>query len=105
MPRKCSVGECRSKYLINPMKVTVYSFPTDKEEWERWVNALPNKIEKATKYMGVCADHWPKGFDTNDLAIHHHCSVYLSRLTRKRWYRQFVMLRDIRLISSHVIHG
>ena len=62
MPRKCSVGECSSRYLTNPEKVTVYGFPSNKEECYKWVKALPNTIKEPTRYMGVCANHWHVGF-------------------------------------------
>ena len=44
-------------------KITVYGFPTDPVECDTWVNALPNKIEKVTKFIGVCRKHWPVHFE------------------------------------------
>ena len=37
-------------------KVIVYGFPTpyDGPECKRWVDALPNVIENASKYIGFC---------------------------------------------------
>lgn len=57
MGRKCSVFNCRSGY--DGEKVTVYKFPTDEDERQQWISCIPNKFTKVTKYMGVCALHWP----------------------------------------------
>lgn len=59
MPRKCSAGYCKGNYSSTNTKVRVYGFPTDTEECNRWLAALPNKIEKVTKNMGICQAHWP----------------------------------------------
>lgn len=60
MPRKCSVGFCKSNYDSTMEKIRVYSFPTDEEEKQKWLNVLPNRIEKVTRYIGICANHWPE---------------------------------------------
>ena len=56
MPRKCCVGKCSSMYDSKDDKVIVYGFPTpyDGPECKRWVDALPNVIENASKYIGIC---------------------------------------------------
>lgn len=61
MGRKCSVYGCNSGYdsQQQTQKVTVYKFPDDEEECRKWVICLPNKISKVTKWMGICALHWP----------------------------------------------
>nr|XP_047146173.1 uncharacterized protein LOC124819036 [Hydra vulgaris] len=61
MPRKCSVGNCRGNYDSANEHVKVYKFPSDKELCERWLAALPNKIQSPTDKMGVCEKHWPLG--------------------------------------------
>nr|XP_047135492.1 uncharacterized protein LOC124812659 [Hydra vulgaris] len=61
MPRKCSVGNCRRNYDSANEHVKVYKFPSDKELCERWLAALPNKIQSPTDNMGVCEKHWPLG--------------------------------------------
>ena len=45
-------------------KVSVFSFPSEEEECSKWINALPNKIQKVTKTIGVCEKHWPPGYET-----------------------------------------
>ena len=45
-------------------KVSVYGFPKDENECKRWVESLPNKIDKPTRYMSVCSNHWMEGFET-----------------------------------------
>ena len=62
MPRKCCVGKCRSMYAGTAEKVKVYGFPSEKEEFDKWVKAIPNQLEKGTKYIGVYEKHWPVGF-------------------------------------------
>ena len=43
MPRKCSVGSCKSNYSSQTEKVDTHGFPIDDPaELERWVNAIPN---------------------------------------------------------------
>ena len=71
MPRKCSVYGCRSGYKPKKKtkdketeKVTVHCFLSDKEECQKWIDALPNanlKAENITQHVGVCAKHWPSG--------------------------------------------
>ena len=41
--------------------ITVFRFPDDPNTKVDWVKALPNemKVEHVTKYMGVCAMHFP----------------------------------------------
>ena len=62
MGRKCSVWGCFGNYDADT-KCTVYSFPTDIDERQEWIDALPNntkaKVTGITKYMGICQFHWP----------------------------------------------
>lgn len=40
----------------------MFRFPPDPEECRQWISALPNSNLKSatlTKYMGICAKHWP----------------------------------------------
>ena len=60
MPRKCCVIHCKGNYDSSDSKVTVYGFPNEEEERNRWVRALPNTIKKVTQYIGICASHWPE---------------------------------------------
>ena len=62
MPKKCSVGYCRSNYksISSDPKVKVYRFPTDDNELRNWLAVLPNEIciESVTRHM-VCSKHLP----------------------------------------------
>ncbi len=63
MPRKCSVGGCTSNYVrkgVPTEKVTVYGFPSDEVERQRWISAMPNILPKVTPTMGVCRLHFPR---------------------------------------------
>ena len=66
MPRKCSVGSCKSNYSSQTEKVDTHGFPIDDPaELERWVNAIPNILPSPiTKHMAVCVKHWPPDYDT-----------------------------------------
>lgn len=44
MPNKCSVGYCNSNYDNTDERVTIHSFPRDKDEAKRWLAKLPNII-------------------------------------------------------------
>lgn len=68
MPRKCCTffdsKSCKSNYDGQPY-VSIYSFPSDADECERWVKALPNQLTcKVSRNIGVCAIHWPPNFPT-----------------------------------------
>ncbi len=63
MPRKCSVGGCTSNYVrkgVPTEKVTVYGFPSDEVERQRWTSAMPNILPKVTPTMGICHFHFPR---------------------------------------------
>ena len=69
MGRKCSVSGCKTGYKsvaqsssghCSVGKISVYSFPKEEESQKNWLRCLPNKIEKVTDNMGVCALHWPE---------------------------------------------
>ena len=57
MGRKCSVYNCKSGY--DSKRVTIYKFPEDEDQRRQWISCIPNTFAKVTKYMGVCALHWP----------------------------------------------
>ncbi|PAA77519.1 hypothetical protein BOX15_Mlig019577g1, partial [Macrostomum lignano] len=58
MPMKCCLPKCTSNYKSGE-KVTVYSFPKDKEDYSMWIRALPPNVKSPSKYMGICQKHWP----------------------------------------------
>ena len=74
MGKKCCVENCRSGYykkmvagqrqyqqedLYHGKKVRFYSFPNNQRERQMWLDSLPNRLSKVTKFMGVCSKHWP----------------------------------------------
>ncbi|PAA86097.1 hypothetical protein BOX15_Mlig018626g1 [Macrostomum lignano] len=58
MPRKCCIPLCKSNYDAGP-KAVVYRFPSDKDEFRRWLGALPSQVKNVTRHMGICDKHWP----------------------------------------------
>ena len=67
MPRKCCTfydgKPCRANYaetkMLEAEKITVYSFPSNPEEQERWKKNLPNVLTcKISKTIGICSKHW-----------------------------------------------
>ena len=43
-------------YLVSAQKILISEL--------RGINALPNKVENLTDYMGICEKHWPPNFPT-----------------------------------------
>ena len=64
MGRKCTVFNCRSRYKGDKFKGSVFGFPSNVDERQAWVNALPNrmKVSDITGNKGVCQLHWPKTY-------------------------------------------
>ena len=44
-------------------KISVYRFPKDEPEKEKWIKAIPNANLRVSKDTVVCALHWPPGFE------------------------------------------
>ena len=60
MPYKCCVYNCSSNYITAKGEyVTVYRFPKDIVERDRWIKCLPNKIFVYSESKRVCCKHWP----------------------------------------------
>ena len=59
MPRKCCVHKCKGNYTSSDQKVSVYTFPKDLAEQQRWLDALPKFIRTVTPNIGICSKHWP----------------------------------------------
>lgn len=83
MPRKCCIAVCETNYepkkgdkKVKPKppkeKPPVFRFRKDKDGIydERWVKAIPNKDFVPTEHKGVCALHWPPGFETIRIGGH-----------------------------------
>ena len=58
MVRRCCVDGCSSNSTLSSPYVTVYLLPSDPEDRERWIAALPNYVN-IVKSTGVCRKHWP----------------------------------------------
>ena len=70
MGKKCSTvfdnKSCRSGYCSDKSGIRVISFLANIEEKTRWVMNLPNNVlsvEEVTEHMGICLNHWKKGFE------------------------------------------
>ena len=57
MPRKWCVANCRRNYAYTDQKVSVYQFPKNIDEQQKWIDALPNLVT-VTPHIGVCRRHW-----------------------------------------------
>ncbi|KAH8031091.1 hypothetical protein HPB51_012779 [Rhipicephalus microplus] len=67
MPNTCCVPGCRSGYRGTTEKVSLFSFPPDKDQREKWKRAIPRQesgdFNFESKYTRVCAKH----FDASDI--------------------------------------
>lgn len=78
MGRTCKAFDCTGGYLSerkeaskNNVKYSlkIFGFPSDKEQCEIWIRALPNteiRVEDVYKNnnIGVCERHWPSNYPT-----------------------------------------
>ena len=77
MVKKCCVYGCRTNYSSelkqqnekevfqeNNNKLSVYRFPKDPSERERWKKAVPNENLIVSDNTVICEAHWPPGFET-----------------------------------------
>lgn len=62
MVRKCCVTGCKSNYLTEKEKVSVYRLPSDPEERQRWLKAIPRDNIPDKKDTVVCSKHFPPDF-------------------------------------------
>jgi hypothetical protein len=58
MPYKCCVYGCKSNYATGE-KRTVFSFPAEESERQRWIQCLPNRGFVWTENKRICELHWP----------------------------------------------
>ena len=66
MGRKCCVYACKIYYSSEKLKsdkISLYRFPKDETEKEKWMKAIPNANLRVSKDTVVCALHWPSGFE------------------------------------------
>ena len=62
MVRKCCVTGCKSNYLSEKEKVTMYQLPSDPEEQQRWIKAIPRGNIPDSPNTVFCVKHFPPGF-------------------------------------------
>lgn len=61
MPRRCYVPECKSNYdssLKERGLVTTFSFRSDEQSKQSWINAIPRQNWKPSRSAVVCAEHF-----------------------------------------------
>ena len=66
MGKKCCVYACKMNYSSKKLKrdkISVYHFPKDETEREKWIKAIPNANLRVSKNTVVCALCWPSGFE------------------------------------------
>ena len=64
MEKKCCVYACKTNYSSEKLKsdkISVYQFPKDETEKEKWIKAIANANLRVGKDTAVCALHWPSG--------------------------------------------
>ena len=49
---------------FNKKKVPVFRFPSDKEERDAWLRAIPFKNIMSSKEAVICEEHWPSSYPT-----------------------------------------
>ena len=59
MPLKCCVLKCSSNYKSSACNVSVYKFPREESEKNKWFMSIPRLNCTVTKLTAVCKLHWP----------------------------------------------
>ena len=59
MPLKCCVPKCSSNYKPSGCNVSVYKFPREESEKNKWFMSIPRLNCTVTKLTAVCKLHWP----------------------------------------------
>ena len=63
MLRKCCVEKYRLIHFGTAGNVTSFSFPTDDDGCDKWIQALPNTIINVTKCIGVYEKDLPTEYE------------------------------------------
>lgn len=70
MGRKCSIYKCTGGFdseTVRGIKKSVHKFPADSVRRNQWIEAIPRHAwtegKEITRFMGVCSDHWPEGYE------------------------------------------
>ena len=57
------MSDCNSGYKSCPEKRTVYRFPANPVERQKWLDAIPTVVDHLKiQHLGVCILHWEDGF-------------------------------------------
>ena len=64
MPRKCCVTGCNGNNGKLESKQTVFRLPADREERQRWINAIPRDNIPDGKDTVICERHFAPGYAT-----------------------------------------
>ena len=59
MPLKCCVPKCSSNYKSSGCNKSVYKFPREESEKNKWFISIPRLNWTVTKFTAVCKLHWP----------------------------------------------
>ena len=68
MPLKCCVPNCNSNYKSSGEKVSIYKFPKDENEKQKWSKVIPRAKQVVTAYTALCRKHWPE--DCTMVSVH-----------------------------------
>ena len=118
MPRKCSVGACKTLYdsqvrkaLLEGTdpKIKVFSLPKDDEERKKWLLALPNKPKSFdfNKNFEIRRKHWPDNVPTRSVKIGHIIPavppslLYFLKLSPHQFYQP--LPRSVILLLVHKV--
>ena len=66
MGKKFCVYTCKTNYSSEKLKsdkISVYPFPKDEREKEKWIKAVPNANLRVSEDNADCSLHWPSGFE------------------------------------------
>ena len=70
MVKRCTILGCNPNYHsrrgaeFNKKKVPVFRFPSDKEECDAWLRAIPFKNIVSSKEAVICEQHWTSSYPT-----------------------------------------
>ena len=70
MVKLCTIPGCNPNYHsrrgaeFNKKKVPVFRIPSDKEDRDAWLKAIPFKNIVSSKEAVICEQHWPSSYPT-----------------------------------------
>lgn len=60
--RTCFVPGCSSGYKSNKTKITLFSTPKDKKQFEKWLKIIPRADKNLDEYSVVCESHFDERY-------------------------------------------